>query len=257
MSYSQRAAIYEVEYTESRDVTFVLSLLGDGISRVIEVPCGAGRLSRHLAPRVAELHLVDLESDMVTRATGAARGAAPDCSVHGHVQDMRLLDLNQTADLAILPREALQLVPPEDGCRVLAAVARHIRLGGRIVVDLARFAHHGGVRDPDYFRPGHPDGVVTPDWSRALPDGGRLHRSSMQCDEGNSLLFYLKYRLETETTQEWSSQMRIYRYDSDFLTATVQPGLRVEHVFGGYDRSPLLFESRRMIAIYQKTSDMY
>lgn len=252
MSYSQRAAIYEVEYRESRDVPFVQSLLQDSVDRVIELPCGAGRLSRHLAPHVAELDVIDLEPDMVARAVSVARAAAPDCRVSGYVQDMRGIHLDHRADLAIIPREGLQLVAPEDGKRVLASLARHIAPNGRIFVDLACFGHQEGARDPDYFRPGQPDGVTSPDWSRDLPGGGILHRCSAQRDEGDSIVFDLKYMQESEPSQNWSSQMRIYRYGLDMIQSSVPPGMQLEHIYGDYDRSPPDPASHRILALYRK-----
>jgi len=255
MSYSRRAAIYEVEYQESRDVPFVLSLLRDGVDRVIELPCGAGRLSQHLASHVASLDVIDLEPEMVARAVDLARAANPDCVVNGHVQDMRNIDLGHHADLAIIPREALQLVPPEDGKKVLASVARCIAAGGCILVDLASFNHQDGARDPDYFRPGQPNGASIPDWSRALPDGGVLHRSSSQRDEGLSIVFDLHYMQESEPSQNWSSQMRIYRYGINWLASSAPPGTRLEQLYGDYDRTPLDPSSRRILALYRKLSD--
>jgi SAM-dependent methyltransferase len=257
MSYSRRAAVYQVEYQEARDVPFVLSLLDDTVRRVIELPCGAGRLSRHIAGRVAALDVVDLEPEMVSRAVDAARAAGPECAVTGHVQDMRHLSLVGRADLAVIPREGLQLVPPDDGRKVLQAVAAHIAPGGRILVDLARFGGDGGAgrRDPDYFKPGQPDGVISPDWTRDMPGGGRLHRSSAQTDEGASILFALHYRQEPEAEQAWSSEMRIYRYSSAWVEASAPPGTRLEQVFGDYDRAPPGPGAPRILALYRKLPD--
>ncbi|MEM0935714.1 MAG: class I SAM-dependent methyltransferase [Pseudomonadota bacterium] len=255
MSYSRRAAIYEVEYQDTRDVPFVLSLLQGGVSWVIEAPCGAGRLSRHLAPRLAALDVIDLEPGMVARAVSAARSASATCQVTGHVQDMRDITLDSRADLAILPREGLQLVPPEDGKRVLASLARYLVPGGVIFVDLARFCHSKGAPDPDYFRPCQADGRASLDWSRKLPDGGILHRSSSHRDEGGSLVFDLTYVQESVATQKWSSQMRIFRYSIDWLEASAPPGTRLEKLYGAYDRTPPGPASRRILALFRKAFD--
>ena len=258
MSYSLRAAHYEVEYQEERDVPFVLSLFDGSVRRVIELPCGAGRLSRHLARKAETLHVVDLESGMVSRAVAAASAAAPECAVHGHVQDMRSLSLDHCFDLAVLPREGLQLVPPREGERVLHVLAANIVPGGCILVDLARFCGRGsqnGQRDPDYYKPEHPDGVFSMDWARLLPGGGLLHRHSAQRDEGDSIVFDLNYREESESPAGWSSQMRLYRYDSDWVTSALPEGFELERVCGAYDGSPLGPESHRILAVCRKLPD--
>lgn len=252
MPYSVRAAYYEIEYQEDRDVPFVLSLLHGSVRRVIEIPCGAGRMSRHLAPRVEALQVVDLEPGMVSRAVAIARAAAPKCAVSGHVQDMRSLSLDDCFDLAIIPREGLQLLPPDEGKMTLCALASHVVPGGCILVDLARFCGGDGPRDPDYYKHDQPDGVYTNDWIRSLPDSTRLRRCSAQKNEGQSIVFDLKYVKESEPTETWSSQMRIFRYDCDWIRSSVPTGMHLERLYGGYDRSPPGPGSRRLLALYRK-----
>lgn len=256
MSYRDRAAIYTVEYQESRDLPFVLSLIGDRVRHVIEMPCGAGRLSRHLAPRVERLDVVDLEPDMVARAVDSARRASPSTRVEGHVQDMSELSLPDAsgADLAIIPREALQLVPPEDGRRVLAAVAGHLAVGGRLLVDLATFTGVSDPPDPDYFKPRMPFEAWSEDWVRALPDGRVLRRASKQSEVPGAIHFEMKYSLGSDFEQQWSSSMTLYRYSCTWIDESVPTGLRLEHVYGGYDRSSPGPASRRLLALYVKST---
>src|ERR1700677_954095 len=99
MSYSRRAEVYDVEYVEDRDREFVLSLINE-TTRVLEVPCGAGRLSRWIAAKAAELTVVDLEPKMVARALEIAEPAARG-RLDGQVADMRTLSLGRNFDLAL------------------------------------------------------------------------------------------------------------------------------------------------------------
>ena len=214
------------------------------------------QLTCHLARSVEALSVVDREPEMVSRAVAAARAAAPECAVSGHVQDMRSLLLDHSVDLAILPREGLQMVPPRDGQKVLCALASHIVPGGCILVDLARFCGGEGARDPDYYKPGQPDGVFSPDWTCALPDGTRLRRRSAQRVDGDSIVFDLNYVQESESPETWSSQMRVYRYGCDWIKSTVPEGMRLEQLYGSYERSPLDAGSRRILALYRKLPNL-
>ena len=255
MSYSRRAEVYAVEYDETRDVEFVLSLAAKTGGRILEIPCGAGRLSRHLAPVSHSLTVVDLEPAMVARALDVARLAGRGAIVRGAVQDMRNLALDQTFDLCVIPREALQLVPQPDGTRVLAAVARHLAPGGQLLVDLANFGPQATDEpDPDYYWPDHEDGVLYENWSRPLQDGTILARSSRQAHSAGVIKFDLHYQISFEglLLDGWQSQMGLHRYERSWLDQATPAGMEIEHVYGGYDRSVFGNRAPRMISIYRK-----
>lgn len=252
MSYSRRAAIYEVEYQEERDVPFVLSLLEQSKTRVLEMPCGAGRLSQHLVSKAKTLDIVDLEPDMVERAVGATNSISSQCSVVGHVQDMRTLSLDRRVDLVILPREGLQLVSPDDGKKVLSAAAAHLVPEGLIFVDLACFSKDNDPCDPDYYKHGQSTDIRTLDWTRQMDDGTLLSRSTTQSDEGDAIIFTMNYVQHSNPKVEWSSQMQIYRYDSEWVKSSAPEGINLESIYGGYDCSSLQADSVRMLALFRK-----
>ncbi len=252
MSYSQRAEIYEVEYQEERDVPFVLSLLNASNGRVVELPCGAGRLSRHLAHKAKTLDVVDLEPQMVERAVAAANASNSACKVTGHVQDMRSLLLEHQVDFAILPREGLQLVPPHDGEKVLSAIAANLAPNGLLLIDLARFVSVVGDNDPDYYKHGQFDGAATLDWTRQLSDGTSFSRSTAQSDKGDSIVFDMQYVQGSNPPKEWSAQMQIYRYNREWVVSSVPEGMQLEAFYGDYDRSALRENSTRIIALLRK-----
>ena len=253
MSYSRRADIYDVEYAEDRDRDFVLSLIGE-TDRVLEVPCGAGRLSRWIAEKAAELTLVDIEPKMVGRALESARPGAR-ALLEGRVVDMRTLDLGREFDLALIPREALQLLTPADGARALAAVGAHVAPGGLMFVDLATFAG-ACPGDPDYYDGAAADGAWRDNWTRRLDAGAELTRRSQQTRESDAILFELDYFIrrggdETETRR---SQMRLFRYDHGFLEAAAPRGMSLAAIYGGYDKTDFSAIAPRLLALYRKSA---
>jgi SAM-dependent methyltransferase len=249
MSYSRRAEVYEVEYVEDRDREFVLSLIG-GNARVVEIPCGAGRLSRWIAGEAAELTVVDLEPKMVARALERARRGAR-ARLDGRVADMRKLDLGREFDLALIPREALQLLAPADGARALAAVGSHVAPGGLMFVDLATFAGAGG--DPDYYDAAA-DGVWRENWTRRLGAGAELTRRSQQTRESDAILFELDYRIRRDgcETESWRSRMRLFRYDRKWVEAAAPRHMSLTAIFGGYDKTDFSAIAPRLLALYRK-----
>jgi SAM-dependent methyltransferase len=251
MPYSERAKIYEVEYVEERDFAFIDKLFDAGGLRVLEVPCGAGRLSGRLARRAVELTLVDLEPAMVAKAAIAARGANGSIQIHTEVRDMRTLDLGRTVDLALFPREALQLLPPAEGAQAIAAVAAHVVEDGLLFIDVATFraGAEQAAADPDYFDPGRDDDTWGVDWTRDLPDGSRLTRQSAQRQEAASILVRLAYEIEDKlgVQETWRSEMRLYRYDPNWFGPATPDGMTLESVYGNYDCSPFSDTSPRLL----------
>ncbi|RVI32110.1 class I SAM-dependent methyltransferase [Sinorhizobium meliloti] len=255
MPYSRRAGIYEVEYVEDRDYAFVDGLLDRPGLRVLEVPCGVGRLSSRLARKAADLMLVDIEPVMVEKAAKAAAAASSTTCIRTTTCDMRTLDLDAAFDVALVPREALQLLSPDDGKKAISAIGRHIVVGGLLFVDLATFrATNGPLTDPDYFDPGRGDGTWQVDWMRDLADGFRLVRHSAQWQEADSILIELSYEIANPrgVQDSWRSQMRLFRYDRDWLDSAPADGMVLEAVYGDYDRSSFSDASPRMLAMYRR-----
>jgi SAM-dependent methyltransferase len=249
MSYSRRAEVYEVEYTEDRDRDFVLSLIGE-TSRVLEVPCGAGRLSRWIAAKAAELTVVDLEPKMVARALESAKPGAR-ARLDGQVADMRRLNLGREFDLALIPREALQLLAPVDGARAIAAVGAHVAAGGLMLVDLATF---NARADPDYYDGAAVDGAWRDNWTRRLGPDAVLARRSRQMFEKDAILFELDYRIRRDgrKAEAWQSEMRLFRYDGSFIEASKPVGMSLVGMYGEYNKTSYSAVASRLLALYQR-----
>jgi SAM-dependent methyltransferase len=252
MSYSRRAEIYDVEYVEDRDRDFVLSLIGE-TDRVLEIPCGAGRLSRWIAAKAAELTVVDLEPNMVARTLERACPGAK-ARVGGRVADMRTLDLGREYDVALIPREALQLLAPAEAARALAAIGSHVARGGLMFVDLATFTPARG--DPDYYDRAAADGTWRANWTRRLEAGAELTRRSRQTLEKDAILFELDYRIHGDgrETDSWQSGMRLFRYDRAFVEAAAPLGMSLIAIYGGYDKTDFSAVAPRLLALYQKSA---
>jgi hypothetical protein len=181
--------------------------------------------------------------------------AAHRAVVAGEVADMRTFDLGQSFDLVLVPREALQLLPPNEGAQALARLADHTAPGGLLFLDLATFL--GGARfpaDPDYYNPQIEDGVWIQNWTRELSDGAVLTRHTRQQHDAGSILIELDYQVEASgrSLDSWQGEMRLHRYERTWLDAAKPDCLTLEAVYGGYDRSSFSAISPRLLALYRK-----
>lgn len=106
----------------------------DAGTRVLDVGCGIGRWSRLLAARGALVTGVDLSPTMIAQANqrAATEGVADRCRFQ--VQDLSNLDVGEQFEL-VLGVTVLQHILDSGALRAaLAAMARHLAPGGRMVL---------------------------------------------------------------------------------------------------------------------------
>jgi SAM-dependent methyltransferase len=255
MSYSARVLHYAAEYIDTRDLEFLSKLISHGHSRVLEVPCGAGRVSVNLGQAAKHLIVVDIEPGMVASVLNRLRDAGLSAKTTGVCADMRTLQLAEDVDLAVVPREALQLLTPDDGKAALAAIGGHVAPGGAMMIDVATFAPSDRcLGDPDYYDPNRSAGTWHVDWTRRTADGSMLTRHSAQYDDERSILIEFRYLCvgPDNSRDEWSATMRLYRYDLDWFHKSVPQGFSIETVQGDYDGSPHGPDSSRLIVLFRR-----
>lgn len=220
--YARRAALYDVEYRESRDVAFWLSQIRDGEDSVLEIPCGVGRLTFDLARRAREVTAVDIEPHMVEMLRRRVEERDLIGRVHARVGDLTSLSLGQEFDLIVVPREALQLLPLADAARALSRLVEHLLPGGRLIVDLATFAD-GCSGDPDYFDEEAVGDEWMLQWTRDLHDGRRLSRSLRIRPMADRMHVAFRYQIADDDggSTAFAEEIVLYRYDATSLSRLV------------------------------------
>jgi SAM-dependent methyltransferase len=217
--YARRSEFYKVEYQERRDVAFWLSQLSSGEEDILEIPCGVGRLTLDLAPRARHVTAVDIEPRMVEilRERASRRGLSK--KIDAVVADLTTLELNSAFDLIVVPREALQLLPPADASKALSQLSRHLQWRGRLIVDLATFAE-GCSGDPDYFDADAIGESWTPQWTRGLENGGALTRSVRIRRFADRHHFTFRYEVVSDGNERrvFEDDMVLYQYDAAWLS---------------------------------------
>jgi SAM-dependent methyltransferase len=104
-------------------------LAGESEGPVLDLGCGAGRVSLHLARRGHELIALDVDPDLVAALAARAEGL-PVTAVLG---DARGFELDRDVALAIAPMQLLQLLGGrEDRLECLGCIAAHLLPGGHL-----------------------------------------------------------------------------------------------------------------------------
>jgi SAM-dependent methyltransferase len=255
--YARRASSYAAEHAVTVDQPFLASLVDASVTRVLEVPCGAGRNAAWLAATGREVVLVDREPRMVAETERVLARVGRGAGGRAAVGDMRRLDLDARFDLILVPQEGFQMVTGDADARsALRSLARHLAPGGRLLIDLATFEAAEDDADarvaPRYFDPRQPDGQRVTEWVRPLPGGGRLRRARTQYRDTEHVRVRFEYdraALDGES-ETWTSTVELRRHDpARFLELLAGAGLHPLEVLRDYDRRPFAGTGTRMITL--------
>lgn len=205
--------------------------------RVLELGAGTGRATAFFARSAGFVVALDLSPEMLAVARHRLAGAA---NVVLAVADMRELGLRVRFDLvAAVDDPFVHLIEDEDRQQAFAAAARHLAPVGRFILDAAWFS-------PDQrWAAGSAEGLVQHHPSR---DGLEVCET-WHCDPRSRLCTAsYEYRRQGETVENASFPARLWSREELEHRARVA-GLRVTHLWGGYDRRPWdRTTSPRMIA---------
>jgi SAM-dependent methyltransferase len=102
-------------------------------SRVLDVPCGAGRLAIELAARGCRLMGVDISAEFLDAAREGARER--DLSIEWRQSEMRDLPWSSEFDAAYCAGSSFGFLGEEGDAEFLRAVSRALRPGGRFFAD--------------------------------------------------------------------------------------------------------------------------
>jgi SAM-dependent methyltransferase len=242
MLYGRESAIarfYDGDYdhfrTPSGDVAFYVEEARRSGGPVLELGCGTGRILVPTARAGVAIAGVDLSEAML-----AVLGAKlPGADVR--LGDMRNVDLGRRFALVTIPFRALaHVLEAEDHVRIFENARRHLAPGGRLLFDLYQPdpRYLVGPRDEKLDIERTEGGRTIRRYSAAVPHPWR---------QVNDVTFRWEV-LEGGRTEEYREEFPMrwfYRYELEHALA--RAGLRVEALYGGFDRSPLGPASKELI----------
>jgi SAM-dependent methyltransferase len=136
MPSSDFPRLFEAQYSDyDEDLPFWLSLASAVDGPALELGCGPGRVLLALARAGKTVDGLDNDSAMLDRAR---RHLTPDLAgrVRLHLADLRQFDLGRTFALALLPCSTFAHLTDADAASALAAIRRHLLLGGTLAIEL-------------------------------------------------------------------------------------------------------------------------
>lgn len=137
------------------DVRVVRGLLGSPPARVLDVPCGDGRMSIRLAAEGYETVGVDIAASEVAQARRNAASAG--VAARFEVGDLRALPDAGRFDAVLSWGNSFGYLVPAETARSLAQMRAALRPGGRLVLESATVAESyltGGVEPSDEWEYG-------------------------------------------------------------------------------------------------------
>lgn len=246
----QFARLYDA-FPFDADVPFYLELARQAGGHVLEIGCGTGRLLLPLAQAGHRVSGVDVSPHMLAVARAKLTGHGDE--IAGRVRlvqcDVRELVLDGPADLAVIPVKTFAyFVDRADQVEALTRIARCLRAGGLLALDLLN---------------------PTAEWV-SRPDGSVRQDVAGEIDEQTVV------RTETAVSTDTARQVRVvrsvydvvapdgtvrkrmvqwpfrwtYRFEAELLLE--RAGLRVEAVYGGYEREPYSADSRCLLLVARR-----
>jgi SAM-dependent methyltransferase len=209
--------------------------------RALEVGAGTGRATVFLARQAAHVVALDVSLELIALGRARLRGVPHVAFFAG---DMRRTGLAASFDLVVAADDPFaHLLADDDRDAALAAAARHMAPGGRLILDAAwltpereRLAARSEGLVTERFRGGGGDQLSV---REELHCAGRLCTTRIEYRRGGSLLAAASFRSRLWSLAEMARRCR-------------SAGLRVTEVWGDFDRRPwsrrhssrLIFEAR-------------
>ncbi len=213
-------------------VACMVELAGGG--PVLELGIGTGRLALPLARAGVEVHGVEASEEMVARLRAKPGGA--DLPVV--LGDFAEVSVPANFSLVVLAINTIFALPNQEAqIRCFANASAHLVPGGRFVVeswipDLAQFADGASVR------PRRVGGKrVALVMAEHDPVGQRINTTQVHLSDGEVRLHAVNHR---------------YAWPSELDLMARLAGLRLQHRWAGWDRSPFVAASTAHVSVYER-----
>jgi SAM-dependent methyltransferase len=244
---------YDLEYADRiEDIGFYQRMAFEANDPVLELACATGRLAIPLARIGAQIVGLDHCAAMleICRAKRDRLLAVLKGRLELVEDDMRCFSLGREFRLIIAAFDsfsALKSLPEQDAC--LAAAARHLADGGRLVVDMA-------FPDPTRLAPNGPNQILerTFHWPQGRTIVTKYRRTWINMTR-QEIAVVCEYRYQdrnarlTRRFNCFTSRL-VFPYEMPLLLE--RHGLAVKAVFGSHDMEPLVEGSTRMIFVAEK-----
>jgi SAM-dependent methyltransferase len=240
------AQLYQAHHSRyNEDLPFWLDLASRQGSPILELGCGTGRVLLPLARAGYDVFGLDHDTEMLAllQTQAVAEGASRGCFFQA---DMGAFHFARPFALILLPCNTLSTLAPETRRLMLACTRQHLASNGLFAASLPnpallkRLPPQAGTDIEDIFP--HPT------------DGEPVQASGTWQRHPGSISMAWHYdhllpdgRVERLTAQTSHTLQPAESYAGEFR----QAGLRVEGIYGDFDRSPYTEDSPSLILLAQ------
>ncbi len=184
--------LYPEEMTRS-DIDFLVKSFGEGPARILDVPCGNGRIALELAARGYGISGVDQTQESIDRARARARERGLEASFER--RDMRDLPWRAEFDGAICFGNSFGYLDDEGNFDFLKAVAPTLKPGGKFILEAPLVAETVHNVNPNSW---HQAGdLLMLRQARILPEEGRVETDYTFMKGGRTEKKTARYRVYT------------------------------------------------------------
>lgn len=202
---------------------------------VFDLGCGDGRHAIELACRGYRVTGLDLSEELLTRARERAETAG--LEIVFCQGDMREIPYEGVFDLLVNFFTSFGYFPEDaENARVLTAIARALRPGGRFLMDYLNRAYVIGNMAPHDVREQNGLRIEQHRWITGNPDR-----------PGDPMRINKRVTIEDHRgRRDYEESVRMYTLPE--LTGLLEAaGLAITHIFGDFDGGPLTADTPRMI----------
>ena len=209
---------------------------------VLELACGAGRLTLPIAEQGTQIAGLDASGPML--ALAREKASAANLQIDWHLGNMADFDLKRRFSLIFVPNNSIAHLPTwQDFGRCLACVRRHLAEDGRFMLDYFNPSLTLLSRDPIQH---YPAGTFD------APDGSGLIRVFEQVRyDAAAQINHIRWFWNSEATgEEQVSEfsMRVY-FPQELDALLAVNGFAIEEKYGDFDLSPFTSASRHQLLV--------
>ncbi len=248
--YDDESKSYDFQYSDLKaDIEMYTSLAKEYGEPILELCCGTGRILIPLAREGFKITGLDITRSMLDIAR--RKVCVEKHPAQGRIEliegDMRDFTINKKYQMAIIPINSfLHLLSTKDQVAALASVGKHLKPGGILVVDIFK---------PDLSRP---QGVMSHVFTRVNPISGKVASKfvtqtfdfSKQTIQVHSFLDEIGDAGVIKRHVSAFELRYLFRYEMELLLE--KTGYKTKQIFGDYDRSAFVSDSKRMIFVAEK-----
>ena len=252
ITYAQRAQWYDIECSPLDDALFLQSFITEGVTSVLEIPCGTGRNIPWLMRTGRSIILADICPQMVEICRQKAE--VSDC-VQVIEGDMQMLSLSFSVDFILVPQDAFLMLPSKQSMlQALFSLRACLAPQGQILIDLPTLGMRGGDISllPRYYDPCLSDGECVNEWTRDIPNERKLRRFRTQTHTSNNVRFFFQYEIlnsKDRVLEKYSTEFALLRVSIEQMKQLFfQAGFEIVVIYGNYKKK--LFDEHARRAIF-------